>query len=190
VGIIVAVRVLVHDRTQAIPTRLIGYAERRLERLGRHLDRIAEVELEFETESKRPGSPNCSVQITVRTEGRRHSPAYVHERGLDARATLDTALDKIDRQVIKLKEKMKVERKRAASTATAGARTEAVAETGGGELEHVRLKLQPQSLADAAGALEEGDRAFWVFLDEASGAVNVCFRRPDGGLAVIEPVLT
>jgi putative sigma-54 modulation protein len=187
---IVAVRVLVHDRTQAIPARLIGYAERRMERLGRHLDRIAEVELEFESESKRPGNPNCSVQITVRPEGRRHSLAHVYERGLDARTTLDVALDKIDRQVIRLKEKMKVERKRAASTATTSARAEGVEEAAGGELEHVRLKLKPQSITDAASALEGGDRPFWVFLDEASGAVNVCFRRPDGGLTVIEPVLT
>jgi hypothetical protein len=44
-------------------------------------------------------------------------------------------------------------------------------------------------VADAEAALEDG-RAFYVFLDETSGSVCVCYRRSDGGLTVIEPVVT
>lgn len=186
-GIIVFVRVLVHDRTQGLSNRLISYAQERLSRLSRHFDRILEVEVDFDKESKRTSSPDCSVRITVHTDGRRHAIAQANEKASDPRAALDLALDKIDRQMVKLKEKIKLERKRAAMAAAPIADE---AEDGAPELERIRLKLQPQSLSDAEAALETSRNPFYVFLDEASGMVNVCFRRPDGGLTVIEPVVT
>jgi putative sigma-54 modulation protein len=179
--------VLVHDRTEGLPSRLVAYAEGRLERLSRHFDRIAEVEVEFERESRRGSNPNCLVQITVRTDGRRHALAHARETGADARSALDVALDRIDRQVVKLKEKIKIERKRAAMTGVGDLEPE---EAPGRELERIRLKLQPQTVADAEAALAAGGQPCYVFLDESSGMVNVCYRRPDGGLTVIEPVVT
>jgi putative sigma-54 modulation protein len=179
--------VLVHDRTQGLPGRLIDYAERRLHRLSRHFDRVLEVEVEFANESRRGPNPDCTVGITVRTDGHRHPVAHAHETGPDARGALDLAMDKIDRQVVKLKEKIKIERKRAAVPAGYAPETEESERRG--ELERVRLKLRPESLADAEAALEGGRHPCYVFLDEGTGQVNVCFRRPDGGLTVIEPVV-
>jgi putative sigma-54 modulation protein len=179
------VRVLVHDRTEGLPSRVVEYAERRLSRLSRHFDRVVEAEVEFAPESRRTSAPMCSVQITVRTDGRRHAVAHAHETAGDARAALDLALDKVDRQVVRLKEKIKIERKRAPA---AGAEPESAVETPAAP-ERIRMKLHPESLDDAAAALDAGEQPFYVFLDETSGAVNVCFRRPDGGLAVVEPVV-
>jgi putative sigma-54 modulation protein len=179
--------VLVHDRTAGIPGQLIQYAEARLLRLGRHFDRILEVEVDFEEESHRGSNPSCVARITVHTDGRRHPVAHAHETAPDPRSALDLTLDKIDRQVVKLKEKIKIERKRA-SAAVAESETE-TEPAGDGGLERVRLKLQPQSIEDAEAALETGRHPFYVFLDEGSGMVNICFRRPDGGLTVIEPVV-
>ena len=179
-----------HDRTDGVSSRLAGYAEQRLSRLSRHFDRILDVEVDFERESRRATSQDCSVRITVHTDGRRHPLAQANEKAADPRAALDLALDKIDRQVVKLKEKIKLERKRAAMTAGIAGEGSDGETAGGPELERVRLKLQPQSLTDAEAGLESSRHPFYVFLDEASGMVNVCFRRPDGGLTVIEPVVT
>jgi hypothetical protein len=55
--------------------------------------------------------------------------------------------------------------------------------------ERIVLKLRPETLDDAVAALDTADQPFYVFLDEETGGVNVCFRRPDGGIAVIEPVV-
>ena len=178
-------RVLVHDRTEGLPSRVVEYAERRLTRLSRHFDRVIEAQVEFAPESRRTSAPACSVQITVRTDGRRHALAHAHETAGDPRAALDLALDKVDRQVVRLKEKIKIERKRSPA---AGAEPEPAAETTSVP-ERIRLKLHPESLDDAAAALDEGDQPFYVFLDESSGTVGVCFRKPDGGLAVVEPVV-
>ena len=175
-----------HDRTEKVPSRLVDYAEQRLLRVGRHFDRVQEVEVEFEDESHRGANPICMVHITVRTDGRRHPVAHVTERAAEARTALDLALDKVDRQVIKLKEKIKIERKRASLTVTD---EDEVEEGRSDELVRVRMKLRPQSVEDAADALATADHPFYVFLDEGTGMVNVCFRRVDGGLTVIEAVV-
>ena len=177
-----------HDRTSGVPNRLVDYAEQRLLKLGRHFDRVQEVEVEFEDESHRASQRSCVVHITVRTDGRRHPVAHVTETAGEARAALDLALDKVDRQVVKLKEKIKIERKR-------GAQAAAVAdpEVEGGEapeLVRMRIKLHPESVEDAIEALATSSNPCYVFLDEGSGLVNVCFRRPDGGVTIVEPVVT
>jgi ribosomal subunit interface protein len=181
------VRVLVHDRTEGVPSRLVDYAEQRLLRVGRHFDRVQEVEVEFAAESHRGSNPSCLVHITVRTDGRRHPVAHVTERAPEPRTALDLALDKVDRQVVKLKEKIKIERKRGSAAVADG---DDVDDNGrAGEPERVRIKLRPQSVEDARDALDAGDHPFYVFLDESSGLVNVCYRRADGGLTVIEAVV-
>ena len=176
-----------HDRTEGLPAGLAGYAEQRLLRLTRHFDRISEIEVEFEKESGRGSSPFCSARVTVHTAGRRHPVISANETAGDARGALDLALDKVDRQVVKLKEKIKIERKRAAGAAAAEPEPEPA---GSGEVERMRLKLHPQTIEEAEAALAAGRNPCYVFLDEASGQVSVCFRRPDGGLTVIEPVVT
>jgi putative sigma-54 modulation protein len=178
--------VLVRDRTEGVSSRLVDYAEQRLLRVGRHFDRVQEVEVEFEDESHRGTNPSCLVHITVRADGRRHPVTHVTERAAEPRTALDLALDKVDRQVVKLKEKIKIERKRASLSVTDG---DDVEEGRSGELERVRMKLRPQSVEDAAEALATSDHPFYVFLDEDTGMVDVCFRRDDGGLTVIEAVV-
>ena len=175
---------MVHDRTEGLPARVREYAEQRLLRVGRHFDRVVEAEVEFAPEARRGVTAFCAVQITVRMDGRRHPLAQAREKGADPKAALDLALDKVDRQVVKLKEKIKVEKKR---QATSLAEPEPEPDPGP---ERIRLKLRPESLEDAVDALDTADQPFYVFLDEETGAVNVCFRRPGGAVAVIEPVVT
>ena len=175
-----------HDRTERIPDRLVDYAEQRLLRVGRHFDMVQEVEVEFEDESHRGSAPSCMVHITVRADGRRHPVAHVTERAADSRTALDLALDKMDRQVVKLKEKIKIERKRASQLV---ADEDEADEGGRGELERLRVTLRPQSFEDATEALADSDHPFYVFLDEGTGTVNVCYRRNDGGLTVVEAVV-
>ena len=176
-----------HDRTDVLSNQLASYAQRRLSRLSRHFDRIVDVEVDFQRESRRGSNPDCSVWITVHTDGHRHPLAHANEKAADPRMALDLALDKIDRQVVKLKEKIKLERKRAAMAGPEDGDQDEAELPG---LERVRLKLQPQSLAEAEAGLELSRHPCYVFVDETSGMVNVCFRRPDGGLTVIEAVVT
>jgi putative sigma-54 modulation protein len=180
------VKVVVHDRTEGLPPQLRDYAEKKLARLNRHFDRVLEAEVEFDHERKRSTEPGHVVRILVRMGSRKSPLLIAEEGGPDVQATLDLALDKIDRQVLKLKEKVKSK-----------SRTEAarVAPAPGpvrdpDEPERQRLPLRAESIGQASKALDSNGHLFHVFLNETTGDVNVIYRRGDGTLVVIEPLVT
>src|SRR5207302_7472249 len=137
---------------EELPARVREYAEKRLLRVGRHFDRVVEAVVEFAKESRRDGNPFCSVQITVLMDGRRHPLAQARERGPDLKGVLDRALDKVDRQVVKLKEKIKIEKKRTAALAAVPREDDEAAVRDPGPA-RFRMKLRPQTAADAEAAL-------------------------------------
>jgi hypothetical protein len=57
------------------------------------------------------------------------------------------------------------------------------------ELDRVQRHLKTESLDQAKRRLQGEDAQFHLFLNEDSGEVNVIYRRADGGLRVIEPVV-
>ena len=111
-----------------------------------------------------------------------------HERGADAMSALDLALDKIDRQVVKYKDKV-THRKKPVSPLRVP-EEDAAGEPRSPEPERIRMKLRPMSISEAVSELEADGQAFFVFLDEDSGAIEIVARRADGTVAVIEPIVT
>ena len=176
-------KVVVHDRTGELPAQLRAYAERRLERLSRHFDRVVEAEVAFDRERRKSQEPAHSVQVMVRTDGRRHPLAQAAELAAAPRAAFDLAMDKIDRQVVKLKEKIKIERKRGTPPAAAITRAPEPAP------ERIRVRLRPQAVSDVERELTNHGDQFRLYLDEDTGEVGVVYRRRDGSVAVIEPDL-
>jgi putative sigma-54 modulation protein len=110
-----------------------------------------------------------------------------HERGADALSALDLALDKIDRQVVKYKEKV-THRKKPVSPVRVPPQDGEEARSP--EPERIRLKLRPMSVSEAVEELEADGQAFHVFLDEDSGAIQILACRADGTMALIEPIVT
>jgi hypothetical protein len=51
------------------------------------------------------------------------------------------------------------------------------------------MKLRPVSVEDAIAELQSDGQSFHVFLDEDTGNVEIAFRRSDGSVGVIEPVV-
>jgi putative sigma-54 modulation protein len=103
-------------------------------------------------------------------------------------SALDLALDKIDRQVIKYKDKV-THRKKALSPLRVSSADDS-GEARSPEPERIRMKLRPMSIAEAVAELDADGQAFHVFLDEDSGAIEIVVRRADGTVAVIEPIIT
>jgi hypothetical protein len=52
------------------------------------------------------------------------------------------------------------------------------------------VKLLPQSTEQAIADLVSDGEAFHIYLDEFSGGIQIAFRRADGTVAIIEPVIT
>ena len=163
-------------------------AQRKLTRLTRHFGKVAEAEVDFSEERKRSGLTTTVCRISVHLDGRRSPVLSAHERGADAQSALDLALDKIDRQVVKHKEKI-THRKQPVS-AVRVPQPDETGHTRSDEPERIRLKLRPMTSADAVSALDSGDEPFLVYLEEDSGTILIATHRSDGSVAVFEPVVT
>ena len=180
----------------AIPAPVRRLAEQRLGRVLRPLNDSA-----------------VSAQVVVtREKSRFHAEVTLHARGehflhgeatgRDEHTALNASIDKIDRQVQKLKGKW-TERKRqgvsaskAASAAPRPERGAAAFGTGlelrdnGGQMRIIRARryaVKPMSVDEAAMEVADGRDAFLVFRNSSTEKINVLFRRADGNLGLIEP---
>jgi ribosome hibernation promoting factor len=101
----------------------------------------------------------------------------------DLAVAVDMAVDAVARQVREMKDRVKNRKGRHARRP--GTSPE-VAPT----LDVIvrRMPLKPMSMEEAAAELGRGSDAFVVFIDASTDAVNVLYRRRDGGLGLVEPV--
>ena len=181
-------KVVIHDRTERLSARLRSDAEQKLSRLSRHFDRVLEAEVHFEEESRRSRERTVVSRILVHAVGRKAPLLKAQERAADEKAALDLALDKIDRQVRKLKERRRDRRAIPPAEITVelnGDRPHAPA----APLDIVQRHLKPESIDQAERHLDTDDSQFHLFVNEDTGEVNLIYRRADGGLRVIEPIL-
>jgi putative sigma-54 modulation protein len=183
------VKVVLHDRTAGVGPEVRENAERKLTRLARHFGKVADADVDFSEEGKHPnGLATIVCRINIHLDGRRTPVLSAHERGADAMSALDLALDKIDRQVVKYKEKVTHRKKPLSPVRVPSGETDEEARSP--EPERIRMKLRPMTISDAVAELEADGQPFLVFLDEDSGAIQIVARRADGTVAVIEPVVT
>ena len=156
-----------------------------------------------------------SAQIVItREKARFHAEVTLHVRGehflhgeatgRDAQTALGASIDKIDRQLGKLKGKWTEGKRRAISPAKAASaaprpqRGAAMFGTGlaqrepdgAGQIRVIRARryaVKPMSVDEAAIEVGDGRDAFLVFRNSTTEEINVLFRRPDGNLGLIEP---
>jgi putative sigma-54 modulation protein len=190
-------RLEITARHFAIPAPVRKLAEERIARVLRPLNDSA-----------------VSAQVVVtRDKTRFHAEVTLHARGehflhgeaigRDAQTALGAAIDKVERQVLKLKSKW-TERKRQgispAKAASATPRPERGAavfgtgleqrDNGGQPLRIIRARryaVKPMSVDEAAIEVADGRDAFLVFRNSSTEEINVLFRRADGNLGLIEP---
>jgi len=191
----------------------------RLELTARHFTLTATLRKLVEQRLARAFRPlNDSVvsaQIVItREKARFHAEVTLHVRGehflhgeatgRDAQTALSAAIDKIDRQLGKLKSKWTEGKRRAISPAKAASaaprpqRGAAMFGTGlaqrepdgAGQIRIIRARryaVKPMSVDEAAIEVGDGRDAFLVFRNSTTEEINVLFRRPDGNLGLIEP---
>ncbi len=191
----------------------------RLELTARHFTLTATLRKLVEQRLARAFRPlNDSVvsaQIVITREKTRfHAEVTLHVRGehflhgeatgRDAQTALGASIDKIDRQLGKLKSKWTEGKRRAISPAKAASaaprppRGAAMFGTGlaqrepdgAGQIRIIRARryaVKPMSVDEAAIEVGDARNAFLVFRNSTTEEINVLFRRPDGNLGLIEP---
>ncbi|HEY8840678.1 MAG TPA: ribosome-associated translation inhibitor RaiA [Candidatus Dormibacteraeota bacterium] len=97
----------VHDRTHSLPSDIRAYVENKVSGLADHFDLISAAEVEFDRDLKKRREPLHVVKVTLHLVGRRLRDLRASETGLDQRATFDRAVEKIDGELTRMKERVK-----------------------------------------------------------------------------------
>ena len=197
----------------------------RLELTGRHITvtptirRLVEQRLASTLRMLNDHAVSSQVVLT-REKSRVHAEVTLHARGehflhgeatgRDVDTALSSAVDKVDRQVQRLKSRWSKGKRQgisAAKAASAAPRPECGGKAfsnargmalGGGRsafneprtlriVRARRYEVKPMSVDEAALEVVDGDDAFLVFRNAATDTINVLFRRSDGNLGLIEP---
>ena len=181
-------------RNIAITPALRNYTESKLARLHRFVDALGTAHVVLRVEKHRQVA---EVTLTLRDLILR-----AEESTPDLYASIDLVADKLERQVLRYKEKLVAHGARGARPAAAvpsrrpaaGGRAAVTApgedlaaseEPRGGKVK--RCALKPLAVEDAVVQMELVGHGFFVFRNAETEEVNVIYRRRDGTYGLIEP---
>ncbi len=178
--------IVINGRNVDITPRLQSYVERKVERLDRYMPNIVEVRVDLAEERANRMGRNQVAQITLRH--RRGTILRAEERTSDLFAAVDAVVDKMYRQIERYKGKR---RRREEEEDFSGVETAVELEED--ELESGRVirrkvfSVEPMHEEEAIEQMELLGHDFFVFVNAASGGVNVLYRRRDGNYGLLEP---
>ena len=179
-------------RNLELTDRLRGEIERKLRRLNRTTHDEAEAEVELIANASHSADSAHVAEVTLRNNG-----TLLRSRAAGATpiAALDIVLDKLERQIVRTKEKPRSVRERAADEVATVLRREAAGTLDGepaarpSVVKTKRFDMPPMFEEDAIAQMEELGHDFFVFLDAETDDVSVVYRRSDGDYGVIQPVI-
>lgn len=184
-----ALEVQIFARNMEVTDRIHDYATKKVAKLGRYLPGIDEARVDLAyVKSARSAEDRQVAQITIRGRG---FILRSEERSSDIFAALDTALDRMQRQIERFKGKRRgrSDNKSAAEVALPPVE-EAEEEALPLIVRRKKFVLNPM---DEAEALEQmvllGHEDFFIFFNANTNAVNVLYRRRDGTYGLIEPIV-
>jgi putative sigma-54 modulation protein len=177
--------------------RLRSQVERKLRRLDRITHPEAEASVELMVNASHAADSSQVAEVTLVNNGTvlRSSAA-----GATLMAALDVVLDKLERQVVRTKERPRSVRERKNDEAVSVLEREATKTVDDGPMAEERpagpqvvktkrFDMLPMFEEDAIVEMEELGHAFFVFLDAETEEVAVLYRRADGNYGIIQPVL-
>jgi putative sigma-54 modulation protein len=183
-------------RNLELTDRLRSQIERKLQRLDRITHDLAEADVELIANASHANDSAQVAEVTLRNNG---DVLRSTASGATPIAALDVVLDKLERQVVRTKEKPGSVRKRRDLTeqvlhrealGTIEPESYNQPEEGGPQVVKTkRFDMLPMFPEDAIAQMEELGHAFFVFLSAETDEVAVLYRRKDGNYGLIEPVL-
>lgn len=178
---------ILHARHLELDARLRARIERKLQRLDRLADPPAQATVELTAGASRAADSAHVAAVTLVSRG-----TTLHSSAAAATpiAAVDAVLDKLERQVVRAKQRLREGRRTPTPVIAAGTSATAPADrTAEPVVEITRLDMVPMFPEDAIVRLEELDQAFLVFLNAQTSRVNVAYRRADGGHGLIDPIV-
>jgi len=190
------VRTTLKARNLELSERLRTQIDRKLRRLDRIAHADAEATVELIANASRANDASHVAEVTLVTNG---SVMRSVSAGATPIAALDTLLDKLERQMVKAKEKPRRTHLRAVDETQQVLAREALRSVASdAEMEReqipsvVRIKrfdMEPMFEEDAIARMEDLGHSFFVFLNAENERICVLYARRDGTYGLIEPVV-
>ena len=184
-------RTIVKGKNIEVPDRTRAYTERKLQRLERLLDDRSDRSdalVELSVEQHRSASDSHIVEVTLVIDGR---TIRTHAAAISHRAGVDEVVDKLERRAVDHLEKPRIRARpeqekellrRIADGTSSNDRETQIVKT-------KRFAIEPMFEEDAAAEMDELGHQFFVFVNAESERVNILYRRRDGNLGLIEPIV-
>ena len=176
----------VSGKNLEVTDSLREYVEKKIGRLDRYLPTITDARVELSVENTRAAKDRQVAQVTLRTK---HAILRAEEASSDMFASIDTVLDKIQRQIDHYKGKRwnkRVGGNDELAEAVAVSEEEALEEPS--RISRVkRFEMIPMGEEDAVDQMELLGHDFYVFYNINSNQINVVYRRRSGDYGLIQP---
>jgi putative sigma-54 modulation protein len=183
-----ALKVDISAKNMEVTERINNYINTKITRLDRHLNNIEDTRVDLAyIKSARNSSDRQVAQITIRGRG---YILRVEERADDIFAAFDAALDKMNRQVERLKGKRIRGRGDGTPASEVAPETAEVEETPAQPtiVRRKQFTLHPMDEQEAlAQMVLLGHENFFIFYNANTSSINVLYRRRDGTYGLIDP---
>jgi putative sigma-54 modulation protein len=178
----------IYGRSLEVTDRIEEYVNKKVNKLDRYLPGIEEARVDLAyVKSARSANDRQVAQLTVRGKG---FILRSEERADDIFTALDTALDKLQRQIERFKGKRTRGRGdgKSAAEVTPVEVEEEPEETGPVIARRKQFRLSPMNEYEAIEQMILlGHEDFFIFYNADSNAINVLYHRRDGTYGLIEP---
>lgn len=183
-----------------VTAALRQHVEQKLAKLPRHFDQIQDAQVVLSVSRNRDVGRAQIAEVTVWCDGR---VLRAEELSPDMYTSIDRAVEKLDRQIAKYRDRFIEKRRLDLSRARQRTRRSAEAALRAGPPPRMepaademfvpgivrtkRFDLKPMTVDEATLQMELLGHTFFVFRSSATQDVNVVYRRRDGGYGLIEP---
>lgn len=169
-------RLHIEERYASDSGALTEYVEKKVETLSRYFDKISKLDVILEVEGLAQRAQMMGYLVN-------HKVVKAEVETNDMHASIDQAVDKMQRQLVRYKERLRVSRKTGHSAPPSGRRRPS-----GPRIEfsddYVRKPLTPE---EAVRELERSGRDFVVFFHADDDQPAVLFHRGDGSYGLVVP---
>lgn len=173
--------IIITGKNMEIGDVLREYVEKKIRKLNRYLPAASEARVELAFEGTKDAEHSQVAQITLRSKG---AILRSEERSADIFASVDAALDRIHRQIIRYKEK-RYHRGRGPEKGLLLPEEEEPPRI----VRTKRFPVRPMDEEEAIEQMELLGHDFFLFFNVSTGQMNVLYRRRNGNYGLIEPEL-
>lgn len=183
-----------------ISEKIRDFADQRIAKLDRVVDRVVDAKLELRRRHNRTGGDTVTAQLTIHT-GRSILRAEEHDR--DVEVAIDKVVNKLHTQVRKVHGRRTARKRRRTEPVLAidelspsdefdfeldaESDDDAEVEPRRGLVRTKRFSLKPMDVDEAIEQMELLGHDFYLFQNAAEEQLNVVYRRQDGSYGLLAP---